>query len=224
MNLPFSEGAKDPKGMPTLPSKPALLRGDRKNKGAAAPRRELLIVRHGSTKLNSETADRIRGWKDVPLDEKGRKEAEVVGERLKGLVDVIIASDLIRTKETAQIISKVTGAPIAAFTKGARPWNVGVFTGKPTQEVLPYLYKAAKEFPDEKIPEGESFNDFKTRWLSEVQHIETKFPDKRVAIVTHHRNERMYDAWKKKGAKPDMDFDFKIFATKGIPPGNVLIA
>ena len=220
----MSEGAPDSKGMPTLPSKPNLIKKDEKNKGSNPTNRNILVVRHGSTAMNDPGDERIRAWIDVPLDEKGIEEAKAVGRRLKGLIDVIIASDLIRTRQTAKEISKETGAPIIAFTKAARPWDVGDFAGKPVPEVLPLLYKAAKDTPGEKLPGGESFDSFRKRWLQEVKEIEKAFPDKRIAIVTHHRNERMYDAWKKKGAPENLDFDWDTFAVKGIPPGNVLIA
>ena len=219
----MSEGASDPKGMPHLLSKSTAKKEDSSNEGSVPGKRSIIMVRHGSTKLNDPDNERIRGWNDVPLDEKGKKEAEAVGERLKGLVDVIVASDLKRTQETAKSISEKTGAPIVAFSKALRPWNVGVFTSQPVKLILNDLYTAAKRSPDEVIPEGESFNQFKDRFLKEMEQIEKNFPDKRVAVVAHHRNQVLYDAWKKKGAKSNLDFDWDTFASKGIDPGDFQI-
>lgn len=223
--IKMSEGATDPKGMPKLMSKRIAENKDEKNKGTNPANRNIIIIRHGKTALNSETADAIRGWRDVPLDEKGIKEAKAVGKELKGLVDVIVSSDLIRTRQTAKEVSKATGAPIIVFTKALRPLDVGKYTGMPTQEVLGDIYDFVKNKPDEKLPgSSESFNIFKTRLLKEIQSIEKAFPNKRVAVVTHHRDERMYRAWREAGSPDNFDYKWDVFAQKGIPPGSFLIS
>lgn len=216
------DGPQDKKSLPPQPSKEVAENKDKMNKGANPKYRNIILVRHGATALN-EGEEKIRGWKDVPLNEHGHEEAKVAGKKLKGLVDAIVSSDLIRTKQTAKHISDETGAPIVAFSKALRPWNVGVFTSQPVKLILQDLYTAAKRSPNDKIPEGESFNDFKDRFLKEIQVIEKAFPNKRVAVVAHHRNERMYEAWKKKGAPDNYDFDWDTFAQKGIPPGEFKI-
>lgn len=221
--IKLSEGASDPKGMPKLMKESTAKNKDKSNEGSNPTNRNIVIVRHGSTKLNSDKVEKLRGWLDVPLDEKGVKEATAVGKRLKGLIDVIIASDLKRTQETAKHVSEHSGAPIIAFSKALRPLNLGIFTGQPKDLVLENIYDFIKRKPDEAIPDGESFHTFRDRFLKEIQEIEKKFPDKRVGIVTHHRNERMYAAWKKKGAPKDFSYDWDTFRTKGIPPGDFII-
>ena len=41
----------------------------------------LYIIRHGETDYNVE--GRLQGWSDIPLNEKGRKLAEVTGKALR---------------------------------------------------------------------------------------------------------------------------------------------
>src|SRR6266568_9011797 len=46
---------------------------------------KLYIIRHGCTDMNGEgntSADRIRGWSDVPLNDAGREDAVQAGEKL----------------------------------------------------------------------------------------------------------------------------------------------
>lgn len=65
----------------------------------------LLLVRHGVTSNNQE--NRFTGQADVDLSSLGYLQAKVVGERLAvEPLDVIVASDLRRTRATAQMIAQ----------------------------------------------------------------------------------------------------------------------
>lgn len=65
----------------------------------------IYIVRHGQTSWN--VSKRLQGHKPITLTKQGRKEAQLVAEKIKNLdFERIISSDLIRTKETAEIINE----------------------------------------------------------------------------------------------------------------------
>ena len=182
------------------------------------------IIRHGSTDLNdtSTSADRIRGWKDIPLNEQGREEAAKLGEKIaKKPPDVLLSSDLKRARETADIISSKIGVPVSEESKGFRPWNVGVYAGKLSSEAVPILSDFAKNKPDTKVPEGESFNDFKHRFFDHLAETLDKYNGNHVAIVTHYRNERLLEAWQAKGFPKSGDIDKAVFAEKGPAPAHV---
>jgi 2,3-bisphosphoglycerate-dependent phosphoglycerate mutase len=69
---------------------------------------KLVLVRHGQSLWNLE--NRFTGWVDVPLTEKGREEARIAGERLRGLAfDVAYTSMLSRAQESLEIILEVLG-------------------------------------------------------------------------------------------------------------------
>jgi len=62
-------------------------------------------MRHGESLWNKE--NKFTGWTDIGLSEKGEKEAVTAGEKLKKInFDHIICSDLIRTKQTADLVIK----------------------------------------------------------------------------------------------------------------------
>lgn len=68
----------------------------------------IYLVRHGESVWNAE--ERLCGRTDIELSEAGRRQAERLGERLRGLPPAAIyASPLGRTAETASIIGLGTG-------------------------------------------------------------------------------------------------------------------
>ena len=64
----------------------------------------IFLVRHGQTDWNIE--HKTQGQLDIPLNNEGRREAQMCAERLKSLqINQMIASDLSRAAETAKIIA-----------------------------------------------------------------------------------------------------------------------
>jgi broad specificity phosphatase PhoE len=71
----------------------------------------LLLVRHGETDWNAER--RWQGHADVPLNERGRDQAERLAEELENArVDAVYSSDLSRARETAEIVGARLGVPV----------------------------------------------------------------------------------------------------------------
>jgi enolase len=65
----------------------------------------LVVLRHGQSVWNKE--NRFTGFIDIKLSKKGRNEAIYAGELLKNIsFDYIFSSDLMRTIETAKIVSQ----------------------------------------------------------------------------------------------------------------------
>ncbi len=182
------------------------------------PTRPLDFIRHTSTTLNSTPdKDRIRGWVDVPLNDKGIQEAEKVGRDLallKAKPRVLFSSDLQRAVKTAHIISQMTGIPLAQPVQGLRPWHLGHFQGEESAKITPQM-KMFVDNAGQRVPGGESFNEFRTRFLSTMRGLlaQTQF---RMGIVSHHRNERLLAATEKAGWR---GFDKTEFFKHGGPPG-----
>ena len=185
--------------------------------------RNFLLVRHGATKMNNDdvSVDRIRGWKDVELSRDGMREAERLGKKLKSdPPDVIVSSDLLRARETAEIISLTTKAPLWDITQDFRPWNLGDFAGMVTEEVLPAIARFACDTPMLPVPNGESFDSFKCRFFNGLAATLQRH-EGIIAIVTHHRCERLLKAWMKAGLQTDGTIDLGEFTKRGEATGNV---
>lgn len=187
----------------------------------------VILVRHGATKLNAGGAsvERIRGWSDVDLDKRGQKEAvEAAGRLAPENPRVVYGSDLRRTKETAMTIARAAHAPVI-FTDKLRPWNLGIMTGKEVSKVLPVMNKLV-EHSDIPVPEGESFDDFRNRYLPFLkQQIEEarRYPNPTV-LVAHSRNVQLARAWDKAGRPDDFTYDLPRMQDyrDEIPPGGEL--
>ena len=66
---------------------------------------EVVLVRHGETDWNLD--GRLMGQKDVPLNNKGREQAEILRNKITDMgFDCCYLSPLSRAKETAEIICK----------------------------------------------------------------------------------------------------------------------
>jgi len=126
---------------------------------------QVYLVRHGETVWNAER--RIQGQSDSPLTEKGEQQAWQVGERVKHLgITHIIASDLGRTRRTAEIIAHACGCSVTLDAR-LRELNMGVLEKRPldglTAEEEQWRATLVNGTEGGRIPEGESMTEMATR-------------------------------------------------------------
>jgi len=126
---------------------------------------QVYLVRHGETVWNAER--RIQGQSDSPLTEKGEQQARQVGERVKHLgITHIIASDLGRTRRTAEIIADACGCSVTLDAR-LRELNMGVLERRPldglTAEEEQWRATLVNGTEGGRIPEGESMTEMATR-------------------------------------------------------------
>ena len=211
------------KKLPGYTTEPGLNIGLRteevKPTGFGAEDKNLSIVRHGSA-VDEKTA--MGGWTDTPLSEQGKQEAADAGKNLVKGTEKIYSSDVGRAKETTNIISKESGVKDITYDKGLRSWNLGKYAGTDPKTTEPILEDYAKNKPDEKLPGGgESFNEYKNRFLSTVKKIQGENVGRKIAIVTHSHGTRILDAWAVKGKPADLSIDQKTYDEKALKPGGV---
>ena len=180
------------------------------------------LIRHGATDFNAVggSPDLIRGWIDIPLNKIGKDQAAKMAEMLAdSKIKRIFCSDLIRAKQTAEALGKTTGAPITP-TKGLRPWDLGRFTGQSYETIREQVTSYAKNKPDQKVPGGESFNTFLHRAFGGIHTCLEDAEDEDTALVSHHRDERLFKAWVNAGELPRAEFDWATFLKRGEPTGK----
>ena len=193
--------------------------------------KKIVLIRHGSTALNSSSnssPDRIRGWQDVPLDDRGVIDAHKSATELKDMkgvgaqrVTALFSSDLIRSSHTAAIIAKDTGIPFSAqhISQLFRPWNLGNFNGQDSKRAAPQINKYAENTPRVRVPGGESFHDFERRFFRGLAILcrQPGLP----ALVTHYRCLCLLESWAKAGYMPNGSIDHVNFNKQGEAPGHV---
>ncbi len=187
------------------------------------PTRPLDFIRHAPTSLNAhgKSEDKIRGWIDVPLDDHGREEAKKAGQKLCSGVrpDILVSSDLSRAAETAHIISQICKIPVGGIIKGLRPWNLGQFQGQESAAAHPQLAHYFDN-PTTPVPGGESFGDLQRRLFYTLQNLLRGLPQHRIAVISHHRNERLLAASEKADWR---GIDRQEFFKIGDPPGAMIV-
>jgi probable phosphoglycerate mutase len=145
----------------------------------------IYLVRHGEIELGGKR--RMVGQVDLPLSEEGRQQAHLLNEALaSSSFDRIYCSDLIRSLETARIISAQEER--IEIVPGLREIDLGVWDGEEVEEIR-------KAYPEEwekresdvihyRPPGGESFADLARRLLPMFEQIVAR-EEARVLIVGH---------------------------------------
>ena len=138
-------------------------------------------MRHGETAANKE--GRLQGHGNEPLNEGGKVQARIVGEKLKSeKIDFIISSDLRRASETAEIIGAVTGAEVV-HDVGMRDRNHGEAEGMLRGDAL-LKYGNLYSY-DARVGGGESYREVEERIWPIFEKHRKRNGDKNVLIVTH---------------------------------------
>ncbi|HZM22101.1 MAG TPA: histidine phosphatase family protein [Anaerolineales bacterium] len=148
----------------------------------------ILLIRHGENDFvkSSKMAGRIAG---IHLNEKGRKQAEALGEALKDFpITAIYSSPLERAMETAQPIAKVRNLEIIQEPELLEA-DLGTWEGRSWKVLrLTKAWKVVQNAPSRfRFPEGESFAEAQLRYVNALERIAKKHnkPKDIVAAVFH---------------------------------------
>ena len=122
------------------------------------------LMRHGKTVLDKSR--RSDGFLDFPLSDEGRLGLITAQQALKTVPLVCIyCPSLKRTVETAQIVKSGTlSNPDVEVANDARTWNLGILAGMKKRYGRPEVQQLIDD-PDRAPMGGESFNDFRDRFL-----------------------------------------------------------
>ena len=150
----------------------------------------LYLVRHGETVWNFE--NRIQGASDVPLNDRGREQAESLAIKLQKIQFFkILSSPLERAFETAKIISLTQESAISKVDCFAE-LDQGKLEGlkfKEIQEKFPDFSSKWRIVPGEvRMPAGETLNELQERAWQGIQNIYDEFSNEEepILIVSHN--------------------------------------
>jgi broad specificity phosphatase PhoE len=149
----------------------------------------IVFLRHGETKWNAE--GRLQGQRDIPLNERGRRQARRNGEAIFAARPEVagydfVASPLSRARETMEIARLAMGLDPSAYRLDARVQELTFgkwegFTTADLRKELPDLLEAReREKWDFVPPDGESYALLLKRVLGWLETVE-----KPTFVVSH---------------------------------------
>lgn len=149
---------------------------------------KLYLVRHGETKGNVEQW--YQGSTDIPLNDKGRLQAQCLSEYLKDVhFDGFYSSDLMRAEETAKIIAAPHHMEVRTY-KELQEVNFGEWEGHRYDEITSGWPGMIEDFYASegkmKAPNGESFEEVEMRSLKKVQEILADHKDGDTVFIASH--------------------------------------
>ena len=143
------------------------------------------LLRHGQARSNKYSF--VSCWPEKvynPLTQKGIKKIKEVALILKKeKIDLIFASDLLRTKQTAEIIAKIVGLH-AVFDKILREIKFGKFNGGPGEKWEEF-FETIRNKKSGKFYGMENYKDIGKRTKIFIEKINKKYKNKKILIVSH---------------------------------------
>jgi len=151
----------------------------------------ILLIRHGETAWNAER--RLQGHLDIPLNPEGERQAGLLAGALADEpLDILVSSDLMRARQTAQAIADLRGLPLQVEPR-LRERCYGGFEGLLYAEIE---QRFPREFAawqgrdvDGVLPpganRGETFRDFFDRATGAILALGAAHPGKTLALVAH---------------------------------------
>ena len=148
---------------------------------------QLYLVRHGETEEN--VAQILQGRMPGHLTEKGKQQAKDLAQELAASYepfDVILASDLQRTLDTAHIINDLLHIPLLLPCPLLRERDWGDFTG------IDIMYARTHEMPEN----AESVEQMFARARHFLNFVYEQYSGKRILAVGHGLfNRTVLAAW-----------------------------
>lgn len=150
---------------------------------------KMVIVRHGQTAGNAGKL--LHGWTDLPLDNVGQQQAQLVARRIANEIDAqaIISSPLARARATANAISNLTGLPVDERPE-LREMHFGDLEGLPVERLqLDHPEIAALALDPHNLtlqwPNGDHLATFYQRSRDAFSLIAEEHQGRTVVVVAH---------------------------------------
>lgn len=150
---------------------------------------ELVVIRHGETQANAE--GRYQGALDIGLNESGRRHIARLADEVAATqapFDRLLASPLLRTRESAAILSRQLGLSVE-LVPAFRERDVGLFEGLAQVE-------ARTRYPElwarnitrrwaEAPPGGETIDEVIARVSQGLTELASIMQGERILLVAH---------------------------------------
>jgi len=153
---------------------------------------QYFLLRHGKTIHQTEKKNIIYGYPDnnppCVLLKEGIEEVRLAGGKLKEKnIDYVFASDILRVKQTVEIIAEIIGYDLekVVYDKRLRDINWGILGGKNKEDAWAYYDNDKMKKFEMSVPKGESWNQCQERMVAVLNEIENSYQNKNILIVSH---------------------------------------
>lgn len=149
--------------------------------------KNIYLVRHGQSVANR---DNVLGGKETILSELGEQQAEQVALRCQNLdLDLLIASDFTRAKQTASAIAKLKQLPVTTNALFGEFHECSEFIGCSEDDDRVVQYRSLRDMNAVSNPawlygDGETVADFLERIKSALKYLE-EVEASQVLVVSH---------------------------------------
>ena len=149
----------------------------------------VLFIRHGRTKANADGV--LAGWTPgVTLDDKGREQAQALGQRLSGVpLAAVVTSPLERTVETTDLMLASAGLDVPRHPdERVGECRYGDWTGATLKSLAKDpMWKVVQSHPSAAVfPGGEAMSSMQHRAVTAVREWNTRLgPEAVYAVVSH---------------------------------------
>lgn len=156
---------------------------------------KIYLIRHSESE--DDDIDAYGGISDFPLNEKGRKDAELGAEKLKDVkFDVIFTSPYLRAKQTAQKIAEKCGCTFVEVYNLRERNSYGVVSGVTkdlAKKVFPWITEriawmkkqgTKPGYSNETLPGAENYLEFVVRVKEGLKEV-LRSDKELVGVVSH---------------------------------------
>jgi len=143
------------------------------------------ILRHGQARSNQQRF--VSSWPERvynPLTKKGKNQIKAVIPSLKKKdITMIFSSDLTRTKQTAEMVSRALGLRIK-FDQRLREIGMGIYNGRDEKLWNDFFQTNTQRFFKRPLG-GENYRDVKKRVTAFIKEIDKKYQGENILLISH---------------------------------------
>ncbi len=148
---------------------------------------KLVLIRHGETDHNVD--NRMSGWTEAALSQKGIEQAKALGSRMEGMVvHRVVTSGMVRALETAALVFPQQKESMQTLTQ-LKEMNFGMMeslTMEQVKEQYPEEFgKLQQQAGKYTFPKGESLYTFHQRVQKGGHKLRHHPEEETIAVVAH---------------------------------------
>ncbi|MEK7390553.1 MAG: class I tRNA ligase family protein, partial [Patescibacteria group bacterium] len=153
----------------------------------ALAKNKYFVMRHGEAEFNLTDTVSCLPKDNNKITERGRAEVLTTAGKLKKEgIDLIYSSDLVRAKQTAEIVAGELGIPAenVVYTPEIRELNAGVYNGRAWDEYRKSFNSSEARF-ETAVEDGETLSALRDRAVKFIYDMEKKHTGKKILVISH---------------------------------------